>query len=221
VRRGVLAEEAARINRGHILRVTQNRPMLTLKLAETADGYAAGAPGADRLMITGAQANASVHMERALHDAVLIGAGTARADDPLLTVRLPGVAANPLRIVLDSQLALSPNSRLAATATDHPTLIVTTERADVEAAQRLADNNIAILRVDTDSAGQIDLVAALAALAKHGLTRIFCEGGPHLANALLQNGLVDEIMLLTSAIPLQRQGKEPICLRGSSVMSAR
>lgn len=209
VRRGVLAEEAARINRGHILRVTQNRPMLTLKLAETADGYAAGAPGADRLMITGAQANALVHMERALHDTVLIGAGTMRADDPLLTVRLPGVVANPLRIVLDSRLSLNPNSRLAATAKDHPTLVVTTESAAAEAVRWLADNNIAILRVDADSAGRIDLSAALAALAARGLTRIFCEGGPHLANALLQNGLVDEIMLLTAPIPLQGQGKEP------------
>jgi diaminohydroxyphosphoribosylaminopyrimidine deaminase/5-amino-6-(5-phosphoribosylamino)uracil reductase len=209
VHRGVLAEEAARINRGHILRVTQNRPMVTLKLAQTADGYAAGAHGTDRLMITGAQANTFVHMQRALHDAVLVGAGTAAADDPLLTVRLPGVAANPVRIVLDSRLALSPKSRLAATANDHPTLLVTTEAADAEAAARLADNKVAILRVPADSEGHVDLAAALAALAQRGLTRIFCEGGPHLTNALLQNGLVDEIMLLTAAIPLQGQGKEP------------
>jgi diaminohydroxyphosphoribosylaminopyrimidine deaminase/5-amino-6-(5-phosphoribosylamino)uracil reductase len=112
-----------------------------------------------------------------------------------------------MRIVLDSQLALSPNSRLAATAKDHPTLLVTTEGADAEAAGRLADNNIAILRVAADSAGHVELTAALAALAGRGLTRIFCEGGPHLANGLLQNDVVDEIMLLTAAIPLQ--GREP------------
>lgn len=209
VRRGVFAEEAARINRGHILRVTQNRPMLTLKLAETADGYAASAAGADRLLITGKLTNAFVHMERALHDAVLVGDGTARADDPLLTVRLPGVVSNPERIVFDPQLALSPQSRLAATARNHPTLLVTTETADAGAAARLADNNIEIIRVGADSTGHVDLAAALAALAKRGLTRIFCEGGPYLANALLQNGFVDEIMLLTGPIPLQGQGREP------------
>lgn len=207
VRKGVLAKEAARLNRGHILRVTQNRPLLTLKLAETADGFAAAAPGTPRLMITGERANSLVHMERALHDAVLIGVGTALADDPLLTVRLPGVAAKPLRIVLDEKLILSPESRLAATAQDHPTLLVTTAAADAANAARLAAKNIEILRVDTDSTGLVDLKSGFAALAARGLTRIFCEGGPQLAEALLQNGLADEIILLTGAIPLQGQGQ--------------
>lgn len=207
VRRGVLAKEAARLNRGHILRVTQNRPLLTLKLAETADGFAANGPGTPRLIITGERANSLVHMERALHDAVLIGVGTALADDPLLTVRLPGVAAKPLRIVLDEKLILSPESRLAATAQDHPTLLVMTAAADAANAARLAAKNIEILRVDADSTGLVNLKSAFAALAARGLTRIFCEGGPRLAEALLQNDLADEIILLTGAIPLQGQGQ--------------
>ena len=75
---------------------------MTLKLAETADGFVAGGPHDPRLAITGVAANGAVHVMRAMHDAIMVGVGTILADDPLMTVRLPGVAAKPLRIVLDS-----------------------------------------------------------------------------------------------------------------------
>ncbi|MGA3303613.1 MAG: bifunctional diaminohydroxyphosphoribosylaminopyrimidine deaminase/5-amino-6-(5-phosphoribosylamino)uracil reductase RibD [Methylovirgula sp.] len=203
---GVLADAATRLNLGHVLQATKNRPMITLKLAETADGFAAGAPGAPRLRITGEEANAAVQMQRALHDAILIGAGTALADDPLLTVRLQGMETlNPLRIVLDSNLRLSPTSRLAATAGAHPTLLVASETAPDEAASRLLDCGVEIIRVAAGADGRIDLASALAALAKRGLTRIFCEGGPHLAAALLKENFADEVMLLTSAKNLAAQ----------------
>jgi diaminohydroxyphosphoribosylaminopyrimidine deaminase/5-amino-6-(5-phosphoribosylamino)uracil reductase len=207
VRTGVLAEAATRLNLGHVLQATKNRPMITLKLAETADGFAAGASGASRLLITGEEANAFVQMQRALHDAILIGAGTALADDPLLTVRLQGMEAlKPLRIVLDSNLRLSPTSRLAQTAGAHPTLLLASETAPQEAAARLTDRGVEILRVAADADGRIDLSAALAALAKRGLTRVFCEGGPHLAAALLRENFADEVTLLTSAKNLAAQG---------------
>ena len=80
--------------------------MVTLKLALTADGYAAGDEHDPRLAITGEAANGAVQVMRSLHDAIMIGVGTAREDDPLLTVRLPGVAQRPLRVVLDSRLEL-------------------------------------------------------------------------------------------------------------------
>ncbi len=207
LRTGVLAEAAMRLNLGHILRTTQNRPMLSLKLAETADGYAAAPAGAPRLKITGEGADAQVHMLRALHDAVLVGSGTAGADDPLLTVRLPGLEAyRPLRIVLDSKLALASDSRLAATAVDYPTLVITTEAASAEAAARLAAKGIEIMRVAQDGAGHVDLAEALAHLGARGITRIFCEGGPHLAAALLRKGFADELILLTSVTPLGALG---------------
>ena len=226
VRTGVLADAAMRLNLGHILRITQNRPMLSLKLAETADGYAAGPAGAPRLAITGEGANAHVHMMRALHDAVLVGSGTACADDPLLTVRLPGfAAAKPLRIVLDSMLALSTGSRLAATAADHPTLVITTAAASAQKAAALTAKGIEIMRVASDASGHVALAAALAHLATRGLTRIFCEGGPRLAAALLQHGFADEIILLTGAAALGASGlpalnagdrallRDPLCYR--------
>ncbi len=219
VRTGVLAEAAARLNLGHILRVTQNRPMLSLKLAETADGYAAG-PAAARLTITGEAANAHVHMLRAIHDAILVGSGTACADDPLLTVRLPGLeAVKPLRIVLDSTLALPADSRLAATAFGHPTLVLTTDIASPEAAAHLAAKGIEIVSIARDAGGHVDLAAALSYLAGRGLTRIFCEGGPHLGGALMRDGIADEITLLTSEAALGGPGLAALDPAGRALLS--
>jgi diaminohydroxyphosphoribosylaminopyrimidine deaminase / 5-amino-6-(5-phosphoribosylamino)uracil reductase len=199
VRTDVLAEAALRANLGHILRITRGRPMVTLKLAETADGYAAERKGATRLMITGAPANARVHMLRALNDAVLVGTGTVIADDPLLNVRLPGLEARkPLRIVLDSELVLPPSARLAATARTHPTLVIAGEGASVEAAERLMAEGVEVAWASRDSCGHVDLAAGLALLGARGLTRIFCEGGPHLAAALVAPDLVDEVVLFRS-----------------------
>jgi diaminohydroxyphosphoribosylaminopyrimidine deaminase / 5-amino-6-(5-phosphoribosylamino)uracil reductase len=204
---GVLADAARRANLGHILRVTEGRPMVTLKLAETADGFAADVPGAPRLKITGAAADARVHMLRAMHDAVMIGVGTALADDPQLTVRLPGLEdRKPLRIVFDSHLKLSPSSHLAATAREHPTLVVTTEAAPRAAAEKLAGQGVEIVRIVADAAGHVDLAAALSMLAARGLTRIFCEGGPRLAAALMSHDMADDVVLFRSPKALGHAG---------------
>jgi diaminohydroxyphosphoribosylaminopyrimidine deaminase / 5-amino-6-(5-phosphoribosylamino)uracil reductase len=206
VKTGVLAEAALRANLGHVLCVTRGRPMVTLKLAETADFYAAGAIGTPRLMITGAPANARVRMLRALHDAVMVGSGTAISDDPMLNVRLPGLEGRkPLRIVLDSHLRLPPNARLATTARDHPTLVITGEGAPIDAAARLVDQGVEVERV-ADKTGHADLGATLAFLGACGLTRIFCEGGPRLAAALIAQNYADEVILFRSDKSLGRPG---------------
>src|SRR5579875_3195636 len=205
---GVLAEAALRANLGHVLRVRRRRPMVTLKLAETADLYAAGPAGAPRLMITGAPANARVHILRAMYDAVMIGAGTAIADDPMLNVRLPGVEdRKPLRVVLDSHLDLPMHARLVTSAREYPTLVIAGEGASTEAGARLLEANVEIERVAWDSAGHADLAAALAVLGARGITRVLCEGGPSLAAALVARNLADEILLLRSDKPLGAAGK--------------
>ncbi|MEW6438057.1 MAG: bifunctional diaminohydroxyphosphoribosylaminopyrimidine deaminase/5-amino-6-(5-phosphoribosylamino)uracil reductase RibD [Pseudomonadota bacterium] len=207
VEAGILTDAARRANLGHILRVTEGRPMLTLKLAETADGFAAGPPGAPRLKITGEAANGRVHMLRALHDAVMVGAGTALADNPQLTVRLPGLEDyKPLRIVLDSHLRLPLSAELAATAEKYPTLVIAADDASHEAEARLAALGVEIVRVKADAAGHVSLPAALNLLGARGLTRIFCEGGPHLAAALIGQRLTDEIMIFQSPHALGQAG---------------
>ncbi len=205
---GIGAEQARRDHLGHILRVTQGRPMVTLKLARTADGYAAGDEHDARLAITGEAANLRVKVLRAMHDAIMIGAGTALGDDPLLTVRLPGASAiKPLRVVLDGRLLLSPRSRLGATAPDFPTLAITTEAAPADRAQALEEAGIEIMRVAADSEGHVDLSSALRALGERGVTRVFSEGGPTVASALIARGLADEVILFTAQKPLGRPGR--------------
>ena len=207
VTRGVLAEDATRANRGHFLRVTSNRPMVTLKLALTADSFAAGAAADPRLVITGAPANALVHLLRAMHDAVMTGIGTVLADDPLLSVRLPGLEdRTPLRVVLDSNLRLPALTRLAATAAKIPTLAIAGEGASEARAAHLREARIEVAHVRRDAAGRVDLVGALELLAARGLTRIFSEGGPRVAAGLIGQGLADEVLIFTAPEPLGREG---------------
>jgi diaminohydroxyphosphoribosylaminopyrimidine deaminase/5-amino-6-(5-phosphoribosylamino)uracil reductase len=196
---GVLANEAARSHRGHMLRVTQGRPSVTLKLARTADGFAA-AEGSARLMITGELANARIHHMRYHSDAILVGSRTVAADDPQLTVRLPGMeAASPVRVVIDSRLALSPDTKLVQNAGAPPTWVVTTIHAPVEAERRLVSLGVEVMRVGADEHGRVRLDEALRLLALRGITRAFCEGGPMLAEGLARAGLIDEAVLVTAS----------------------
>ncbi|MFC6789412.1 bifunctional diaminohydroxyphosphoribosylaminopyrimidine deaminase/5-amino-6-(5-phosphoribosylamino)uracil reductase RibD [Methylobacterium komagatae] len=209
VETGLCREEAARDHRGHITRVTQGRPMLHLKLARTRDGFAAGA-GAERLRITGPVADGAVHLWRAHADAILVGIGTARADDPSLTVRLPGLAErSPLRIVLDSELHLSPASVLARTAHDVPVLVLTTRSAPAHARRALEACGVEVVAVPADGMGRIDLPAAMAYLGERGLTRLCSEGGPRLAEALAEADLIDAVTLMTGPVEAGPAGGLP------------
>lgn len=203
---GVLAEAARRIHRGHIVHVTKGRPAVILKIAQTADGYAARAAG-PRLLITGDLANARTHLMRAHADAVLVGVGTILADDPQLSVRLPGLEdRSPVRIVFDSRLRTPPTASVVRTARDVPTWIVTVSGAPAEPERRLTEAGVKVMRVDGDETGRVALVPALRLLAEQGATRVFTEGGPVLGGALAAAGLVDEMTLVTGGFALGEQG---------------
>ncbi|MCJ2054660.1 bifunctional diaminohydroxyphosphoribosylaminopyrimidine deaminase/5-amino-6-(5-phosphoribosylamino)uracil reductase RibD [Methylobacterium sp. J-070] len=209
VETGLLRDAAARDHVGHVTRVTRGRPALHLKLARTRDGFCAAA-GSERLRITGPVADGAVHLWRAHADAILIGIGTARADDPSLTVRLPGLAGrSPLRIVLDTHLRLSPASVLARTARDVPTLVLTTRAAPAHARRALEALGVEIATVAAAAAGGIDLPAALADLGARGLTRLCSEGGPRLAEALAQADLIEACTLVTGPAELGARGGLP------------
>ena len=204
---GAGAEQARRDHRGHVLRVTAGRPMVTLKLALTADGYAAGDEHDPRLAITGEAANSAVQVMRSLNDAIMVGLGTAREDDPLLTVRLPGVAQKPLRVVLDAALRLPLSSRLVATAREFPTVVVAATAAPAAREAALAAKGVETARVGPDPRGGVDLAAALKLLGKRGITRVFSEGGPRVASRLIGLGLADEVALFSALKPLGRPGR--------------
>ena len=130
--------QAAEINAGFLLRVQEGRPLFHLKLASSLDGRIATASGESK-WITGEAARADGQRLRATHDAILVGSGTAAADDPELTCRLPGLAArSPVRIVLDSKARLAPTSKLATTARQVPVWLVCTSAAPAACARGVA-----------------------------------------------------------------------------------
>jgi diaminohydroxyphosphoribosylaminopyrimidine deaminase / 5-amino-6-(5-phosphoribosylamino)uracil reductase len=204
VTEGVLTPEATRLNAGFLKRVTQGLPFITLKLAATLDGRIATASGESR-WITGPQARRKVHALRLAHDAVMVGSGTALADDPDLTVRDMGAQRQPVRIVMDRLLRHTPDSRLGRTAQVSPVWLVHGPDAS-EAARKQWVNTGAILLQTPEADGQLDLAPALRALAALGLTRILCEGGSTLAAALVRSGLVDDLALFSGAALIGAEG---------------
>lgn len=192
---GMCADEAARDHAGHFRRVRDGRPHAILKLAVSPDdriGIAGGKPVA----ITGEAARARVHLLRAQCDAVLIGVGTARADDPLLTCRLPGMARrSPVRIVLDRMLRLSGDSKLVHSAREVPLWVMTSEMAEAPAAVKLGAAGVQVLRGRAHPHG-LDLANVLRTLSEKGITRLMVEGGAQVAASFVEAGLVDEVWLL-------------------------
>jgi diaminohydroxyphosphoribosylaminopyrimidine deaminase/5-amino-6-(5-phosphoribosylamino)uracil reductase len=189
---GLGADEARRAHAGHIRRMADGRPHVTLKLAVSADEKVALA-GRKPIRITGEAANARVHRLRAMNDAVATGIGTVLADDPLLTCRLPGMHS-PVRIVLDSTLRLPLASRLYASARQVPLWLAADAHSETAPAQALEAEGVELLRVP-GSNGSLELDPLLKLLATRGVTRLMIEAGPMLTTAFLRADLIDEVAL--------------------------
>jgi diaminohydroxyphosphoribosylaminopyrimidine deaminase/5-amino-6-(5-phosphoribosylamino)uracil reductase len=202
---GIGAAEAARDHAGHIRRMRDKRPHVILKLAVSADDKVALA-GRRPAAITGTVANERVHRLRAESDAILIGIGTALADDPLLTCRLPGMAElSPVRVVLDGDLCLPLLSRLVQSAADTPLWVVAGREAATEREVALRRVGVDVLRVDR-MGERLELRAVLEALAARGVTRLMVEGGPTVAASFAVADLVDELILFRSLNPIGADG---------------
>ena len=194
---GLGAAEARCAHACHIRRMRDGRPHVTLKLALSADGKA-GLVGRRPVAITGEAVRARVHRMRAMNDAVLIGIGTALADDPQLTCRLPGMEKlSPVRVVLDAQLRLRPDSALATSARRTPVWVVAGPDVSPGAAQVLAGQGVEVLQAPAQ-AGRLDLAAVLRRLAERGITRLMVEGGPTVAASFVAADLVDAAVLFRS-----------------------
>ena len=202
---GILADQAARDHAGFFLRTEQGRPLVTLKLAMSLDGRIATATGESQ-WITGAEARRAVHGMRARHDAVMIGAGTARADDPSLTVRDLGIARQPVRVVVSRHLDLPLLGHLARTAAEIPLWICHGAGADPERL-RAWDGLGARLIPCALQGVQLDAADVLRQLGEAGLTRVFCEGGGALAASLLAADLVDELAVFTAGLAIGAEGR--------------
>lgn len=209
---GVLADRAAQDLGGFRLTRAEGRPWVTLKLASSFDGRIATATGESQ-WITGPGARRVVHAMRLGHDAVMVGAGTARADDPSLTVRDMGAARQPVRVVVSRRLDLPLGSTLARTAGEVPLWLCHGPDADAPLAE--AWDGIGAKRLECALAGgQLDPASVLRALADAGLTRVFCEGGGALAASLLSAGLVDELVGFTAGAVIGAEGRPAVGVMG-------
>ncbi|MDI7861028.1 bifunctional diaminohydroxyphosphoribosylaminopyrimidine deaminase/5-amino-6-(5-phosphoribosylamino)uracil reductase RibD [Rhizobiaceae bacterium n13] len=199
VETGVLEKEGRAALAGYLMRQIKNRPHVTLKLAISADGMI-GRLGQGQVAITGSIARAQVHVLRAETDAILVGGNTARADDPELTSRLPGLEdRSPIRIVLDPRLELPLDGKLVSSAKTVPVLAVADEE---DLAAEAVPGGFAFRRSTLDGAGvevlgcdPRNLGSLLSALASRGISTLMVEGGAATARSFLDAGLVDRILL--------------------------
>ncbi|MGR3699967.1 MAG: RibD family protein, partial [Roseovarius sp.] len=142
---------------------------------------------------------------RARHDAVMVGAGTARADDPQLTVRDMGARRQPVRVVVSRRLDLPLLSNLARTAREVPLWLCHGPHVDPALVTAWQGIGARLLSCEVTQ-GQVDPVSVLNALGAEGLTRVFCEGGGALAASLLSAGLVDELIGFTAGLAIGAEG---------------
>ncbi len=213
---GLMRDAARDINRGFFSRIERGRPWLRLKLAQSLDGRTALHNGVSQ-WITGPSARADVQRWRARSCAILTGAGTARADDPRLTVRLdddtPVIA--PLRVVLDARLdALAPGCHLLDGSAS--TLVVHGDDRPSPAPCAGVEYQALSLRD-----GRLDLEPVLAELGRRGINELQVEAGPALGGALFAAGFVDELLLYVAPVLLGDSGLPLLALPTVSEMAGR
>lgn len=218
VQTGCMTPEAAWDHLGFTQQQSFNRPFLTLKLASSFDGRIATASG-DSQWITGPAARRLVHLQRATHDAVWVGAGTARADDPSLTVRDLGTGWQPVRVVSARRLDIPEDGNLARSARETPVWLLHGKDAPAHRIAHWTTVGAKLIEVPLGADRQLDPTACVQALAQAGLTRVFCEGGGSLAASVLHAGLVDQLVGFTAGLALGAEGRPSIGALGLSQLA--
>ncbi|MFH8491543.1 bifunctional diaminohydroxyphosphoribosylaminopyrimidine deaminase/5-amino-6-(5-phosphoribosylamino)uracil reductase RibD [Streptomyces longisporoflavus] len=201
---GLLEAEAAAGNAAWLTSVRLGRPHVTWKYAASLDGRIAAGDGSSR-WITSAEARADVHRLRAECDAVVVGSGTQRADDPHLAVRGIEGAVQPLRVVVDTNgTAVKPGARVLDDAA--PTLVAIAQNVSAEGAAE----TVRLPRAD----GGLDIHALLGELHARGVRAVLLEGGPTLAGAFVAAGAVDRVVAYLAPVLL---GAGPAVLSGGGI----
>ncbi|MBE9605197.1 bifunctional diaminohydroxyphosphoribosylaminopyrimidine deaminase/5-amino-6-(5-phosphoribosylamino)uracil reductase RibD [Acetobacteraceae bacterium H6797] len=205
---GMLEAEAREQIAGFASRNERGRPLTLLKLATSLDGRIATGTGESQ-WITGPEARRRGHELRGQYDAVMVGAGTALADDPDLTCRLPGYAPVPtVRVVADSRLRLPLTARMLGNAAEAPVWVLTRPGHPAEKLEALRAAGAEVVELPASEEGQgLDPGAMLRALAERGITRLMIEGGASLAASLLRADLVDRLAWFHAPVAIGAEGR--------------
>jgi len=199
VTEGTCESEALEVNLGFVLAKTIDRPQVSLKMATTLDGKIATHTGNSK-WITGPQARRYSHLLRAQNDAIMVGVGTALADNPRLDCRLAGLEnTSPVRIVADSRLRLPLTSELVKTAAQTPLWLIAAPGNDSDRIRAFEDLGVQIIPTEIGDSGYPCMKLALEQLVSRGITRLLVEGGSHLQASLVKEGLVDRVYWFRAA----------------------
>ncbi|TNE37222.1 MAG: bifunctional diaminohydroxyphosphoribosylaminopyrimidine deaminase/5-amino-6-(5-phosphoribosylamino)uracil reductase RibD [Alphaproteobacteria bacterium] len=215
---GLLGREAHEVAIGFLKRMEAGRPFVTAKVASSLDGKIATVSGKSN-WITGPAARERGHMERAFHDAIMVGSTTAIVDDPMLTCRIAGLESrSPVRIVLDGRLRLPLTSKLVQTAREIPTWIVTLSHGDAARAEAFRGCGVEVIELPGGKGHHLDIREVLAELAARGLTRVLAEGGASLHGSLLKSGMVDRLLWFRAAKVIGGDGVSGVSSMGVDLL---
>ncbi len=204
---GVLREACERLNEDFSSLMRRGRPLVTLKLAASLDGKIAAASG-DSHWISGEASRRWVHRLRNQVDAVLVGAGTVEKDNPRLTCRIRG-GRDPLRVILDGRLRISPEARVLVQPSEARTLVVTAVRRSSPKVRLLEGRGAEVLCLPGHE-GEVAFLEVLQELGKRGIKSVLIEGGARVAASALRAGAVDKVLFFYAPKLLGGDGKEMV-----------
>ena len=189
---GFLEKECRKLNEIFITYITTQRPFVILKSAASLDGRIAAETG-DSHWITNEKSRAYVHRLRSTVDAVMVGIGTVKKDDPSLTCRLENRnGKDPIRIIVDSKLSIVPRAKVLNLNSQAPTIIVTTSQASLQKRALIEKKGARVLVIP--SKARVDLRLLMETLGKEEITSVLIEGGSEINTSALQSGIVDKVL---------------------------
>ena len=210
VQSGVCEKQAVRLNEAFVKYVRTSRPFVILKCAATLDGRIATRTG-DSKWVTGERARRFVHRLRHTVDAILVGSGTIKSDNPSLTTRLKlKKGVDPVRIVLDTHLSISPDARILHLDSDADTILVAAKPTVKAKKKRIEKNGVRVIEQPLKG-GHIDLGSLMVRLGAEGITSLLIEGGSRVLAAAFRSGIVDKALFFYAPKILGGDDGIPIC----------
>lgn len=210
---GVLAEKSIALNEVFMKYIVTKRPFVLMKAAMSLDGKIATADGESQ-WISCEASREEVHRLRHELTGIMAGIGTVMADDPMLNCRIPG-GKQPVRIIVDSHLAIPEKSKLVCSAKEYPLIVATVENGDAAKKSRLEAQGVQVIEVPADEGGHADLNQLMDCLGEMKIDSILLEGGGRLAEGALKAGIVDKVQFYIAPMLIGGEGaKTPVEGRG-------